>query len=389
MESFDLVFSPHIHFGADVVDQIGATARTLGERVLVLHGSFALSSGLFERIAGHLEAAGYDVITGSPVTANPAYDEVVSLAREVKGKDANWILAVGGGSVIDTAKTLAGLLLADDELEFWEDHFLSYQSIERALPIVAVPTIPASGSETSESAVISDPETGQKRIASGPALVPVHAFLDPTLTLSLSRYQTACGLSDMLSHLNERYFSPVEDTHLSDQLLEGVMRFVIDAGPSVLADPHSLALRSEIMWAGTLAHSTLLDRGRGGGDWACHMIEHALSAVSDVAHGAGLAIITPAWLRFIGPFHPDHISAYAQRVWRIPSSSPDTELEAVVGALSSWYRNLGLPTRLSEIGIERTQLRDIASLACPGPYPIGSLHPLASPQVEEILHIAF
>ena len=389
MEAFDLVFSTHIHFGPGVIDQIGASVHTLGERVLVVHGSFARSSGLVQRIAGQLEKSGCTVITGSPVTANPAYHEVVSHARQLKGMVIDCILAVGGGSVIDTAKALAGLLLADEEQVFWEKHFLSYQRIERALPIVAVPTIPASGSETSESAVVGDSKTGQKFIASGPALIPVHAFLDPTLTLSLSRYQTACGISDMLSHLNERYFTPVEDIHLTDQLLEGVMRFVIDAGPSLLADPTSLSLRSEIMWAGTLAHSTLLDRGRGGGDWACHIIEHALSAVSDIAHGAGLAIITPAWLRHIGPFHPDSISTYARRVWKIPASSPDTELEAVIDALISFYRTLTLPTRLSEIGVDRAQLRTIAELACPPSYPIGSLHPLDPPQVEDILNIAF
>ncbi len=389
MEPFDLVFPTHIHFGPGIVDRTGDYVHPLATRVLVVTGSFALSSGLFARIEEQLKRRRCTVISGAPVTPNPSYDEVTALARQVNEQDIECILAVGGGSVIDVAKITAGLLLSGDAQRFWEDHFLNYQSVERALPIVAVPTIPASGSETSDAAVISDSKTGKKLIASGPALVPRCALLDPTLTVTLSPRQTACGISDMLSHLNERYFTPVKETHLTDQLLEAVMRYVIEAGPLVLANPTSLALRSQIMWAGTLAHSTLLDRGRGGGDWACHMIEHALSAFSDVEHGAGLAILTPAWIRFIGPFHPAPIARYAQQVWGCTARSSDALLDGVAEALFSFYRILGLPTRLREIGIERAQLPAIAELACPAAHTIGSLHPLDSSQVEEILRIAF
>lgn len=391
MEGFDLLFPTHIRFGRDVVDQVGDAVKTLGKTVLVVYGQGSVvHSGLLQRIEQSLASSGCRFVSIGGVRPNPTYDGVLNLAEAAKLHQVNCLLAVGGGSVIDTAKALAGLLVHSDPDSYWANHFEQYQPIKDALPIAVVLTIPASGSETSDSCVISESETGHKRIASGPALVPKVSLLDPMLTLSLPAYQTACGISDMFSHLMERYFIPVKENDLTDRLLESVMRHIIDNGPLVLSHPDSYHLRSEIMWAGTLSHSTLLDRGRGGGDWACHMIEHALSGFCDVAHGAGLAILTPAWMRFVARNHTERFLQYASRVWHIeiPLASFEDVLERLINSMQSFYRCLGLPARLRDVGIDRSDLPTVAQAAA-GSYPIGSLEQLDAKQVLEILQLAY
>lgn len=391
MEAFELLFPTHIHFGRDVVDRVGEAVKSLGKTVMVVHGQGSvMKSGLFNRIEKNLTDSGCKVVDGGGVKPNPTYDGVLRLAQNAKNHQVDCLLAVGGGSVIDTAKALAGLLVHLNPNEYWTNHFEQYQPVMEALPIAVVLTIPASGSETSDSCVISDTMTGHKRIASGPALVPKVSLLDPLLTISLPAYQTACGISDMLSHLMERYFIRERQNDLTDRLLESVMRHIIDNAPLVLAHPNSYHLRSEIMWAGTLAHSNLLDRGRSGGDWACHMIEHAQSGFCEVAHGAGLAILIPAWMRFVAPHHQDRFLQYASRVWHIelPLSSFEDVLERLVCSLQTFYQSLGLPTKLSEIGLDEADLPAIAEAAA-GSYPIGSLQQLDAKQVLEILHVAY
>ena len=391
MESFDLLFPTHIHFGRDVVDQVGEAVKSLGKTVLVVYGQGSVvRSGLLERVEHSLAQSGRTVVRGGGVLPNPTYANVLVLAEVAKLHQVDCVLAVGGGSVIDTAKALAGLLVHTEPDLYWTKYFEQFQPVEQALALAVVLTIPASGSETSDSCVISETTSGQKRIASGPALVPKVSLLDPTLTISLPPYQTACGICDMLSHLQERYFTPLVENDLTDRLLESVMRHVIDNGPLVLSHPDSYHLRSEIMWAGTLAHSTLLDRGRGGGDWACHMIEHALSGFCTVAHGAGLAMLIPAWMRFVAPQHPQIFLQYASRVWHIELSLASFEdvLERLVYSMQSFYRGLGLPIQLREIGLDEADLPAIAEAAA-GSYPIGSLQKLDAKQVLDILYLAY
>ncbi len=391
MEGFDLLFPTHIRFGRDVVDQVGDAVKTLGKTVLVVYGQGSVvHSGLLQRIEQSLASSGCRFVSIGGVRPNPTYDGVLNLAEAAKLLQVNCLLAVGGGSVIDTAKALAGLLVHSDPDTYWTNHFEQYQPIKDALPIAVVLTIPSSGSETSDSCVISESETGLKRIASGSALIPRVSLLDPMLTTTLPSYQTACGISDMFSHLMERYFTPETGNDLTDRLLESVMRHIIANGPLVLSHPDSYHLRSEIMWAGTLAHSPLLDRGRGGGDWACHMIEHALGGFCDVAHGAGLAILIPSWMRYVAPKHQFRFLQYAGRVWHIeiPLASFENVLARLIYSMQSFYRCLGLPTQLREIGVEVADLPAIAQAAA-GSHPIGSLQQLDAKQVLEILQLAY
>lgn len=391
MENFELLLPTHIYFGKDMVDKVGESVRALGHTVMVVYGqSSVLKSGLYQRVEKSLKDAQCRVVNGGGVQPNPKYDGVLSLAMKAKEEQVDCLLALGGGSVIDTAKALSAYLTSSDPSQFWSEHFEQFVPVSKALPLVVVVTIPASGSETSDSCVISDVNTGIKRIASGSALIPSVSFLDPSLTFSLPHYQTACGCSDILSHLHERYFTPLNENALSDKLLEAAMGVLLDTAPLVLSHPDEYHLRAEIMWSGTLAHSQLLDRGRGGGDWACHMIEHALSGFCTVAHGAGLAILTPAWMQYVAPFNKQRFLQYATGVWNIqlPFDAYDEVLERLVASLKDFYQKLGLPSTLREIGIEEEQLPLIAQATTGGSYSVGSLMKLDTQGVLEVLRLA-
>ncbi len=391
MENFELSLPTHIYFGKDVVNLVGEAVRALGHTVMVVYGqSSVLRSGLYQKVEQSLKDAQCRVVSGGGVQPNPKYDGILSLARKAKEEQVDCVLALGGGSVIDSAKALCAYLATSNPARFWKDHFEQFVPVTKALPLAVILTIPASGSETSDSCVVSDVHTGIKRIASGRALIPAVSLLEPTLTFTLPPYQTACGCSDILSHLHERYFTPLGENALSDRLLEAAMGFLLDTAPLALSHPEEYHLRAEIMWAGTLAHSQLLDRGRGGGDWACHMIEHALSGFCDVAHGAGLAVLTPAWMQYVAPFNKMRFLQYASRVWNIqlPFDAYDEVLERLVASLKAFYQSLGLPISLGDIGIKEEQLPLIAEATTGGVYPVGALMKLDTQGVLEVLRLA-
>lgn len=392
MENFELSLATHIYFGKDVVDRVGEAVSALGRTVMVVYGqSSVIRSGLYQRVENCLKDAQCRVVDGGGVLPNPKFDGVLSLASKAKEEQVDCLVALGGGSVIDTTKALAAYLAAADPDKFWSEHFEQFVPVAKALPLAVVLTIPASGSETSDSCVISDMHTGIKRIASGPLLVPLVSLLDPTLTFTLPPYQTACGCCDILSHLHERYFTPLKGNSLTDRLLEAAMGHLLDTAPQVLSHPKEYSSRSEIMWAGTLAHSQMLDRGRAGGDWACHMIEHALSGFCGVAHGAGLAVLTPAWIEYVAPFNKERFLRYASRVWNIklPFDAFDEVIERLVASLKAFYQSLGLPLTLREIGIGEEQLQAIAEATTGGgAYQVGSLMKLGAKEVLEVLRLA-
>ena len=392
MKTFELSLPTHIYFGKDVVDRVGLAVQAVGQTVMVVYGqSSVIRSGLYQRVEKSLEDAQCRVVSGGGVLPNPKFGGVLTLAQKAKAEEVDCVLALGGGSVIDTAKALSAYLATTNPETFWGEHFEQFVPITKALPLVVVVTIPASGSETSDSCVISDEQTGIKRIASGPALIPSVSLLDPKLTFTLPPYQTACGCCDILSHLHERYFTPLAENALTDRLLEAAMGHLLDTASLVLSHPKRYDLRSEIMWAGTLAHSQLLDRGRGGGDWACHMIEHALSGFCDVAHGAGLAVLTPAWMQHVAPYNKERFLQYASRVWNIqlPFAAFEDVLESLVTSLKAFYHNLGLPTSLGDIGIKEEQLPLIAEATTGGSmYSVGALLKLDTAEVLSVLRLA-
>jgi alcohol dehydrogenase YqhD (iron-dependent ADH family) len=350
MENFRFFNSTAIIFGRDTEKLVGAETKKRGKRVLVHFGGGSIKkSGLYDRVVGSLRESGIAFFELGGVKPNPRLSlvhEGVDLCRK---NNVDFILAVGGGSVIDSAKAIA--LGATNTGDVW-DFYMGKAAPTEALPIGCVLTIPAAGSESSQSSVITNEEGKLKRFCDTEILRPSFAIMNPELSFTLPPYQTACGASDIMAHVMERYFTNSRHVELTDRLCESVLKTVIENAPIALGDPENYDARAEIMWAGAIAHNDLLGTGRIG-DWASHMIEHELSAINDVAHGAGLAIVFPAWMKYVCNHDIRSFVRFAVRVWNVDEDFHDPEKTAWEGIrrLENFFESIGLPTRLSEIGI--------------------------------------
>ena len=375
-------------FGKEVQALAGEEAKKYGSKVLLHYGSGHIKkSGLYDQVKTSLIEAGLGFVELGGVAPNPR----LSLAREgiklCRENDVDFILAVGGGSVIDSAKAIAAGVMYDGDV--W-DFYSKGISPADALPIGVVLTIPAAGSESSDSSVLSDLENGNKRHMAGTALLPKYALMNPELTYTLPPYQTACGAADIMAHIMERYFTRVSNVELTDRLCEATLKTIIGNVPAALADAENYDARAEIMWAGSIAHNELLGTGRIS-DWASHMIEHELSAINDVAHGAGLAIIFPAWMRYVYKQDISRFAQFAARVWNKEMDYSDPEKTALAGidAIKAFFCSIGLPVSLSEIGIKPEHYVHIAdNCRRTGNNAVGSFVPLQSQDIIEILKIA-
>ena len=385
-------FNPtRIVFGKGTIAQTGDLAKGYGKTVLFHYGGGSIKkNGVYDTVSQSLKEAGLKVIELGSVVPNPR----LSLVREgielCKKEQVDLILAVGGGSVIDSAKAISfGVKLPADE-DVWEDYYMNGDCVVReALPVKVVLTIPAAGSESSTGTVITDWDANLKRAVNSETIIPKFAVMDPETNYSLPAYQTACGASDILAHLQERYFTQETCNDLSDRLLESAMRNIIAYAPLALKHPNEYRYRAELMWTGTLAHNNLLDRGRVG-DWASHDIEHELSGQYDIAHGAGLAIVFPAWMRYVYKDNVDRFVQYANRVWDVSLTldDKDTIIEATIDRLEAFYRLLGLPVRMSDAGIGNERVRKMSENALIGREYLGNFRKLKSDDVEKILKLA-
>jgi hypothetical protein len=268
---------------------------------------------------------------------------------------------VGGGSVIDSAKAIAiGTQYTGDVWDF----YTGKAAVKQALPVGVVLTIPAAGSEGSTGSVVTDEDTQSKFACGSDLMRPVFALLNPELTFTLPPYQTACGIADMISHVMERYFTNTAEVDLTDRLCESVIRSVVSNAPRVMADPEDYDARSEIMWAGTVAHTDFVGLGRQG-DWASHQIEHELSAQYDVAHGAGLAVIFPAWMKHVMHENLPRFVQFAVRVWDVDYTAGKEEETVLEGIRRhvNFYRSIGLPVTLAELGIRDNRYEIMADKA--------------------------
>lgn len=359
MENFTFLNPTKIIFGKNTESQTGSEVKRYASKVL-LHfgGSSAVKSGLLDRVRASLKAEGVTVVELGGVLPNPR----VALVREgialCRKEGIGFILAVGGGSVIDSAKAIAvGVPYAGDVWDFYE----YVASPGKALDVGVVLTIPAAGSEASNSSVISNDELKLKRGLTNDLLRPRFAIMNPELTYTLPAYQTACGSADIMAHIMERYFTNTEHVDLTDRLCEATLRTMIANVPLALANPDDYGARAEIMWAGTIAHNDILGTGRVG-DWGSHGIEHEISALYDVAHGAGLAVVFPSWMRFVYRHDIARFAQFATRVWGVEGDFRNTERTALEGIarLESFFRAIGLPVRLSEMKIGDDRIAEMA-----------------------------
>lgn len=358
-----------LKFGRDAEDAVGRLVRDQGgTRALVLYGGgSAVRSGLLDRVLSSLEAAGIPASALGGVRPNPLSDLVRTAIGRARADGADFIVGVGGGSVIDTAKAVAAGV--PYEGDFW-DFYGGAASPAEALPVGVVLTTAATGSEADGDSVITDASTRLKREANGACLRPRFALMDPALTCTLPAFQTACGIFDIMSHLIEAYLTATPDVAVSDRLLEGVMLAVIDESSRVLADPGAYGPRANIMWAANIALNGMAGAGRAQ-DWASHEIEYALSSRYGIAHGAGLAVVHPAVLEASLRARPEaavpRLAQLAVRVWGCRDDFFEPERSAAEGIdrLRSWARGLGLPTALREVpGARRDDIDSLARETC-------------------------
>jgi hypothetical protein len=386
MENFVFQNPTKIIFGKNTETQVGMETRKYADRVLLHYGGGSIKkSGLYDRVVAALKDAGVDYIELGGVQPNPR----VSLIREgielCRQHNIRFILAVGGGSVIDSAKGIAvGVPYTGDVWDF----YMRKAVIKEALPIGVVLTIPAAGSESSPASVVTNDEGALKRDIGTNLIRPQFAILNPELTYTLPPYQTACGVADIMAHVMERYFSRTQNTDLTDRLCEATLRTMIKNAPLALENPADYAARAEIMWTGTVAHSDLLGMGRIE-DWASHMIEHEISGIYDVAHGAGLAVVFPAWMQYVYQENVNVFVRFATRVWGVEPDFAHPEKAALAGIQKTkeFFRSLGLPVTLEELEVGTDRLEEMAA-KCTERGPVGNFRKLDQQDVFAIYQLA-
>jgi alcohol dehydrogenase YqhD (iron-dependent ADH family) len=387
MQNFNYYNRTKIIFGKGTEALTGKETSKYADRVLLHHsGGHAVSSGLLETIKNSLKEAQVEWVELSGVKPNPRLSKVYEGVELCKKEKLRFILAVGGGSVIDSAKAIALGALYDGDV--W-DFYAHRQKPADALPVAAVLTIPAAGSESSISSVITREEGLLKQGVNAECIRPVFSILNPELTYSLPPYQTACGVADMLAHIMERYFTREPHVELTDELCEGTMRAVIRNTRKIFSGGTSdYDARAEIMWAGSLAHNNLLGTGRIG-DWASHGIEHELSALYDMAHGAGLSIIFPAWIQYNIKEDTPRLARFAAKVWGVDGAFYDYEQAAQEGVfrMRNFFRSIGLPVSFKDANLPVDRIPEMAQRAVRFG-PLGSYRKLSAGDVEAIYRIA-
>ena len=356
MNNFVFYSPTEFVFGKDSDIQTGTLAKKYNARkaMIVYGGGSIIRSGLLQRIEDSLQQAGVDYVKLGGVQPNPTDPKVYEGIELARKEGVDFMLPVGGGSVIDTAKAIAAGV--PYEGDFW-DFYIGKAKVKKALKVGVVLTIPAAGSEGSGNTVITKLEGLQKLSLRVPELLrPVFAVMNPELTYTLPPYQTACGIADMMVHIMERYFTNPPDVEISDRLCEGTLMAIIKEAYKVKQNPNDYEARANIMWCGTIAHNGTCGVGCEE-DWASHFLEHEISAVYNVTHGAGLAVIVPAWMTFMAEHNPKKIARFANRVFGVPENEDLEEMAlAGISRLKHFFRYMGLPVNFKELGIEHPDI---------------------------------
>lgn len=390
MNNFVFYSPTEFVFGRGTEKQTGALLQKYGAKkvMIVYGGGSVVRSGLLNRIEQALKEAHIAYCLLGGVQPNPIDAKVyegISLCRQ---EEVDMLLAVGGGSVIDAAKAIAaGALYGGD---FW-DFFAGKVQVTKALKVAVVLTIPAAGSEGSGNAVITKVDGLRKLGVRSPEhLRPVFAVMNPELTFTLPPYQTASGIADMMAHIMERYFTNTEEVEISDRLCEGTLLAIVKEAKRVMADPDNYDARANLMWCGTVAHNGTCGVGRVE-DWSSHALEHEISAIYDVTHGAGLAVVFPAWMTWMAEHHPLKIAQFANRVWGV-AESDDLKAMAFEGiaCLKAFFTSIGLPVTFRELGVAQPDVdRLIESLRQNKGERLGEYVSLTMDDCREIYHLAF
>ena len=372
MENFTFYSPTFFVFGKETENQAGAYVKRFGGTKVLIHygGKSAKSSGLLDRVEKSLAAENIPYVSLGGVKPNPRSGLVYEGIELCKKEKVDFVLAVGGGSVIDSAKAIAAGVVYDGD--FWD--FYSGKPIENALPVGTVLTIAAAGSEGSPDSVITKEEGMFKRGASGNAIRPKFSILNPALTQTLPPHQTAAGITDIMAHLYERYLTNTTEVEVTDRLIEALLLTMKHEGPRVIADPNNYEARANIMWAGMMAHNNSCGVGRSQ-DWNSHNIEHELSALYDCAHGAGLAVTMPAVFKYVMNHDVMRFAKVAVRVWGCQMDFDHPEVTALEGieALRNFLISIGMPKNFAELGAKEEDIPKLVNVLCRGDGRQGSI----------------
>lgn len=362
MNNFTFYAPTMFAFGQGEASRVGALVRQFGgsKVLLVAGGGSVKKNGAYDAVAASLKEAGLPWCELWGVQANPRSGKVYEGIDLARTEGVDFLLAIGGGSVIDTAKAIAIGVPYDGD--FWD--FFSGKVPEQALPVGTVLTIAASGSEGSPDSIITNEKTLEKNGAEADCLRPCFSVLDPALTESLPAYQTACGITDIMAHTFERYFTNTPDVEVTDRMLEGVLLAMLHEGRRVMEDPHNYEARANIMWAGMVCHNDIMGVGRQQ-DWNSHHLEHVLSAKYDCAHGAGLAVIMPAWMHYCAEHGGEkRLAQMAVRVFGCQMDFDDPKRTALEGieAFRAFLRSIGMPLTFAEIGADPADIPELVEM---------------------------
>ncbi len=393
MENFHYCAPTRVEFGRGVETLAGELIRGFGGTKALLHygGGSVVRSGLLDRMIASLEAAGVAHVELGGVVPNPRVSKVREGIELCRREGVDFLLAVGGGSVIDSAKAIGYGLAYDGDVWDLYEHKCAPKG---STPTGCVLTLAATGSEMSDSSVISNEENGKKRGVNNDLCRCRFALLNPELTYTVPAYQTAAGSADIISHTMERYFSH-GTSEPTDSLAEALIRTVLEMAPRAIKNPEDYDARAALMWAGSLSHNGLTGCGRGGhgrvGDWACHQLEHELSGMFDVTHGAGLAAIWGAWSRYVMPSDPARFARFARNVMGVDGADDTAAAFAGIEAYERFLREIGMPTNLRELGLtlDEKQLDALAyNCSFQGTRDIGSIRVLEQADMREIYRLA-
>lgn len=388
MDNFVFYSPTKFIFGKGEENQAGKYVKEFGGRKVLVHfgGKSAVHSGLLVRVCDSLDKEGISYVTLGGVQPNPRSGLVYEGIELCRKEQVDFILAIGGGSVIDSAKAIGLGALYDGD--FW-DFYTGKAAVERTLPVGTVLTIAAAGSEGSDGSVITHENGNYKRAVGSDLMRPKFSIMNPELTESLPPYQTACGIVDMMAHVFERYFTNTKDVEITDRLCEAVLLTVIQEAPKVMADPNDYQARANLMWAGTVAHNDTCGVGREQ-DWASHDIEHELSALYDCAHGAGLSVIFPAWMEYTMNHDVMRFAQLAVRVWgcEMDFENPENTARAGIEALKKFWGSLGMPLSFKELGAKESDIPMLASNLQLKGKKKGSFVPLTEEECAKVYRLA-
>ena len=388
MENFQFYSPTEFVFGKDSEDRAGELVKKHGGSKVLIHygGGSAVRSGLLARVKASLEKAGVSCTELGGVKPNPRDTLVYEGIELCRREGIDFILSVGGGSTIDSSKAIA--LGVPYDGDFW-DFYSGAARPQKALPVGTVLTIAAAGSEGSGDSVITKEDGGLKRGTGSDLIRPRFSIMDPQLTCTLPAYQTACGATDIMAHVFERYFTNTTEVEITDRLCEAVLLTMIKETPRVIADPNNYQARANIMWAGTVAHTNIVGVGREQ-DWNSHGIEHELSALYDCAHGAGLAVIMPAWMEFVCKHNVLRFAQAATRIWgcQMDFENPENTAREGISRFRSFLHSIGMPINFAELGAREEDIPALVEKFGIGDGKTGGFVHLSAGDITEIYRIA-